>query len=271
MLSNASVYTVPSYTPGTIHTRPIEDLRKHIEGIQIRSSQRRDTLEGILERQRREVLPKHNFSPLQSTREAASKILSESHYQPKPFRNKTADMLQNMGVGIAETLNRFCIPGYSAYVSGGSIPEVVASAGSDIALTLVGGKAAKMVAETKTIFRGAKPLLKNTTPQMPLIEKPVLLPSTKVADHHIFPQQFKKFFAERGIEINDYTVSLGQTTHLRGVHGKGNAGLTGKWNNKWEQFIESNPKATAKEVYQFAGKLMDEFNLNKEILHGYRK
>jgi hypothetical protein len=98
-----------------------------------------------------------------------------------------------------------------------------------------------------------------------------LLAAIKVNDHHIFPQQFKKFFAERGIKINDYTVSLGQTTHLHSVHGKGSAGLAGRWNSRWEEFIQKFPNATTREVYQFAGSLMDEFKLNKEILHGYKK
>jgi hypothetical protein len=80
---------------------------------------------------------------------------------------------------------------------------------------------------------------------MQVIERTMLLPSTKVADHHIF--------------------------HLRDIHGKGNFELAGKWNDRWKAFFQQNPKATAKDAYQFAGKLMDEYKLNKEILHDYRK
>lgn len=55
-----------------------------------------------------------------------------------------------------------------------------------------------------------------------------LLPAPKMADHHIFPQQFKKFFEKRGINIDNYTVSVGETTHLKGLHGKGNAGVVNR-------------------------------------------
>jgi hypothetical protein len=265
---------VPSYTPGHVYSgaannESINRLRSHIEGVQTRSTQRRETLESILTQQRREI-PRHNSHPLQSARETASRILNEPHYKPKPYGSETADMLQNAGLGIVNTLNKICIPGYSAYVSGGSIPEVAASAVSDAALTLVGGNAAKMVTGAKTLFKGTKPLLKSI-PQVPLIEKPVLLPSTKVADHHIFPQKYRPFFENLGIEIDKYTVSLGQTTHLRGIHGKGNADLPGKWNDRWKEFLQQNPRATSKDVYQFAGQLMDEYKLNKEVLHVYRK
>jgi hypothetical protein len=233
------------------------------------STQRRDTLEGILERQRREV------PPIQSAREAASRILSESHYQPKPFRNKTADMLQNMGVGIAETLNRFCIPGYSAYVSGGSIPEVVASAGSDIALTLVRGNAAKMVAGAKTLFKGAKPLLKNTTPQMPLIEKPVLLEKPAMVKHHLFnrfwqqtesSKRYVEFFKAHKIKVDDFCVELPKTTHMNYIHHWQN-----DWTNRWKSWIDMNPNASTEEVYQFAGRLMDEYGISHVPIVKYHK
>jgi hypothetical protein len=37
--------------------------------------------------------------------------------------------------------------------------------------------------------------------------------------------------------------------------------MPGNWNIKWRHFIESNPNATRKEVYQFGGQLLDEFGL----------
>lgn len=97
------------------------------------------------------------------------------------------------------------------------------------------------------------------------------LPGSKIADHHIFPQKYRPIFKKLGIDIDKYTVSLGNTTHLRGIHGKGNAGMPGGWNERWKEFFAKKLNPTAKEVYQFAGKLMDEYGINKEILHAYRK
>jgi hypothetical protein len=126
---------------------------------------------------------------------------------------------------------------------------------------------------TKALYQGAKSLGREVfaAKKVVAIERPMLLPMTKIADHHIFPQKYRPNFEKLGINIDKYTVSLGQGTHLRGIHGKGSFELAGKWNDKWKAFFLQNPKATAKEAYQFAGKLMDEYKLNKEILHEYRK
>jgi len=91
-----------------------------------------------------------------------------------------------------------------------------------------------------------------------------LLPgATKIAGHHIFAQQFRKFFAARGIDIERYVIRVAhETTHLKGIHGNGLGNLPGKWNARWAQFIAEHPNATAKEIYQFGGRLLDEFGLN---------
>lgn len=48
------------------------------------------------------------------------------------------------------------IPGYAAWASVGTTTEVISSAGSDIVLTLVGGKVVKVVwAGTKALVNGA--------------------------------------------------------------------------------------------------------------------
>jgi len=97
------------------------------------------------------------------------------------------------------------------------------------------------------------------------------LSAPKMADHHIFPQQFRKFFEAKGINIDEYTVSVGQVTHLKGLHGKGNAGLPGGWNKKWRSFIEENPSVSREDIYKFAGRLMDEYKLNDLQIHGYKQ
>ena len=95
-----------------------------------------------------------------------------------------------------------------------------------------------------------------------------LLPSPKLHSHHIFPQKWTSWFAKRGIDSDQYTVALEAKTHLAGLHGKGgfvgpgDAVLAGRWNLRWQEFIALNPNASTKEIYQFAGKLMDEFGLS---------
>jgi hypothetical protein len=95
-----------------------------------------------------------------------------------------------------------------------------------------------------------------------------LLPAPEMHRHHIFPQKWRAWFGDRGIKIDTYTVELGETTHLSGVHGEGgfvgpgDVTLPGRWNALWEPFIAANPNATAKEIYQFAGQLMDQFGLS---------
>ena len=97
------------------------------------------------------------------------------------------------------------------------------------------------------------------------------LPPAKLADHHLLPRQFKEFFKQRGIDIDQHTVTLGQTNHLRGVHGKGQGEMPGGWNKQWQSFIDKNPNASAKDVYQQLGRMMDDFKLNDAKIHPYRK
>ncbi len=93
--------------------------------------------------------------------------------------------------------------------------------------------------------------------------------------HHIFPKQFKEWFENKGIDIDAFTIKLEVNTHLRGVHGKGGfvgAGskkLLGYWNKKWQRFINNNKGASPEEIYQFAGKLLDEFGLGDVSIGPY--
>ena len=98
--------------------------------------------------------------------------------------------------------------------------------------------------------------------------------SERLADHHIFPQTFRKWFESRGIaNIDDFTVTVDHyVTHLRGIHGAGNLGqMPGRWNARWLEFKTANPNASAQEIFQFAGKLMDEFGINHLPIHPYGK
>lgn len=98
-----------------------------------------------------------------------------------------------------------------------------------------------------------------------------LLGAAKLMDYHLLPQQFGKFFEKAGINIHNYTVMLSEAAHLRGVHGSGLSDMAGGWNKAWKAWIEKNPNATAKEIYQQLGKMVDEFKLNNLEVHPYRK
>jgi hypothetical protein len=92
----------------------------------------------------------------------------------------------------------------------------------------------------------------------------------------LFPQKWRVWFAGKGIEIDAYTVELSRGIHLRGVHGQGgfagpgNVSLQGRWNSLWAEFIEANSEASAKDVYQFAGYLMDLLGLSDLPIMPYR-
>lgn len=95
--------------------------------------------------------------------------------------------------------------------------------------------------------------------------------------HHIFPREFASWFSApgRGIDIDAFTVQLQRGIHLAAVHGKGTAEqfgieLSGRWNTAWETFIANNPNASAREVYDFAGRLMETFHLNGLPIIPYR-
>lgn len=71
--------------------------------------------------------------------------------------------------------------------------------------------------------------------------------------HHILPQEFKGWFKSRGItNIDDYTIEISSQTHLKGVHGRGLGNLPGRWNQKWADFIRTNPNVSPSEIFNQA-------------------
>jgi len=58
--------------------------------------------------------------------------------------------------------------------------------------------------------------------------------------------------------------------HLGSVHGRGDAMTSGRFNQRWSEFIEGNPNVTAKEIYQYGGRLMGEYGLSKLPIIPYR-
>jgi predicted lipoprotein DUF2380 len=88
-------------------------------------------------------------------------------------------------------------------------------------------------------------------------------------DHHIFPQQFRQYFEQKGIDIDQYTVTMDASTHLEGVHGAGMGGMPGQWNKAWADFVARNPTATRQQVLDFAGQLMKRYGISSSEIHPY--
>ena len=94
----------------------------------------------------------------------------------------------------------------------------------------------------------------------------------KTNDHHIIPafrgksKTYSDFISARGIDVDQYTITVDAGKggmHMNIIHGKGG------WNQKWMDFIDNNPNATAKDIYQFAGKMMDDYGLSGYTIHPY--
>ena len=80
-------------------------------------------------------------------------------------------------------------------------------------------------------------------------------------DHHVFPQEFREWFAGggRNIDIDKFMVELPENVHLDQLHaqnidtsaGPMNFKPGGIWNENWRQFIDANQNATAGQVMEF--------------------
>jgi RHS repeat-associated protein len=93
-----------------------------------------------------------------------------------------------------------------------------------------------------------------------------LLEAPNMIKHHIFnkfrgnspaSQVYRDFFKKYNIKVDNFTVELTDTMHKQFIHRGGN-----NWTTRWKQWIDSNLNATTKDVYQFAGRLMDEYGLS---------
>ncbi|WP_437874700.1 RHS repeat-associated core domain-containing protein [Sorangium sp. So ce513] len=152
------------------------------------------------------------------------------------------------------------------------VPAIVVSTGlvvggvGNIAAGIQGLSQALMSQGSGTTGPQGTPSAATGVPQAPA----ALLATVKTQRHHIFPQKFKSFFQARGIDIDKFTVEISRGHHLNSVHGRGDMVMPGRYNQRWVEFIEANPNATAKEIYQFGGRLMDEYGLGGLPIVPYR-
>jgi hypothetical protein len=101
-----------------------------------------------------------------------------------------------------------------------------------------------------------------------------LLAAPKMVKHHVFnafrgnspkSQKYRDFFKGHNINVNDFTVAMSENFHKSWMHGAGR-----NWTTRWKRWIDANPDATSKQVYQQAGGMMDEYGINHLKLIPYR-
>jgi hypothetical protein len=95
----------------------------------------------------------------------------------------------------------------------------------------------------------------------------------RMVQHHIFnvfrggsqsSQKYRDFFRKHGIKVDEHTVFVSEKKHLE-IHAAGN-----NWTTRWKKWIDDNPNATTKDVYQQAGKMMDDYGINDRSIVPYK-
>lgn len=102
-----------------------------------------------------------------------------------------------------------------------------------------------------------------------------LIPAPRMIKHHIFnafhrrtaaSSKYRDFFASHGIDVDRFTVVMPESLHRQWIHRAGN-----NWTTIWKRWIDANPNATTTEVYQQAGRMMDDFGINARPIVPYRE
>lgn len=87
----------------------------------------------------------------------------------------------------------------------------------------------------------------------------------RMIQHHIFnafrgrrpkSAKYREFFEKHGIKVDDFVVDLPDDFHREWVHRKGK-----DWTREWKKWIDENPRASTKEVYQQGGRMMDDYGI----------
>ena len=223
-------------------------------------------------------------------RERKQKVIS---WSPRPW-----DM-SDMGRAIARSPERsaqqalqvtdfaadIIIPGYDAlkgYATGEySASQSLVLAGLDLipGKKIIHGVAKGTKKVGKALFKAEHSAInklgaldKNITQ----LNQPLLrLEAPKMVKHHIFnkfrgtsqkSQKYRNFFKHHNIDVDSFTIEIPGTMHVNKIHM-----ATDNWTTKWKKWIDAHPNANTKQVYQFAGKLMDEYGINHLPLTHYKK
>jgi len=122
------------------------------------------------------------------------------------------------------------------------------------------GSAQELPQDARPVFIipwGPKPPLPPSHQQM--LEEAAKERAKPHEKHHIFPQMFRLWFTQQGIDIDEYVILLEVEKH-RSIH-RGPKG--GPWNAAWDKFIRAriDKKVTKEEIHKYAGQLIYEFEL----------
>jgi hypothetical protein len=82
--------------------------------------------------------------------------------------------------------------------------------------------------------------------------------------HHVFPQEHRQWFADRGIDIDKYTIELDQGVHTA-IHSRG-------WSEKLMERLtnkekELGRKLNVREIWDIMDSLRREFKLPDDFIH----
>ncbi|QRK10860.1 TIGR02269 family lipoprotein [Archangium violaceum] len=102
--------------------------------------------------------------------------------------------------------------------------------------------------------------LRNLLPsQKQLLQEAELRMRRPHEKHHLFPQEFRAWFARNGIDIHQWTMFIETGLH-RSIH-RGPRG--GAWNAAWRQFTQEKEgkRVTKEEIWKYAGELCVRFGL----------
>jgi RHS repeat-associated protein len=82
-------------------------------------------------------------------------------------------------------------------------------------------------------------------------------------EHHLLVQQQRKWFASKGINIDEYTVTLTWGEHSA-VHSTG-------WNQAWTRWISANREASAESILAKMAEMRKQFGLEGNAIHPYTR
>ena len=96
----------------------------------------------------------------------------------------------------------------------------------------------------------------------------VSCPSNIVSDglteyHHIFPRQFREQFAQKGINVDNFTIALTKKDH-RGL-GVGLQYVPKNWNNEWNEWLLQHPNFTQEQAAEKALQMLKEAGCKGEF------
>jgi hypothetical protein len=125
---------------------------------------------------------------------------------------------------------------------------------------------------------GSKSSIQPPTASLSSENRKVGLPSSTsndpMVEHHIFnvfrgnsasSQKYRDFFKNLGIKVDDHAIMIPESLH-KYLHRAGN-----NWTTQWKKWIDANPNASVKDVYQQAGKMLDEAGLNSQTIKKYKQ